>query len=116
MVNESDLLTFSQASSVIPGHPSPSTLWRWHVRGVSGIRLRTICVGSRRFVSRQALNEFIDSCTKARDALCSESQPDGQPKDRSEEVKQSLRDAGLFPPRKRGRPKNQEPVIAGASG
>jgi hypothetical protein len=45
---------------------SASTLWRWHTRGLAGIRLEVIYIGERRCTSREALQRFFTSVTEAR--------------------------------------------------
>lgn len=36
-----------------------STVWRWCLKGVRGRRLRSVCVGGRRFVFTDDLEDFI---------------------------------------------------------
>ena len=62
-----DLLTFPQASREIAGRPHVSTIHRWRLNGVRGVRLETVLVGGRRFVSRDALDKFIAQTTAAAD-------------------------------------------------
>jgi hypothetical protein len=62
-----DLLPLNQAARVLPGRPHISTLWRWHRRGIRGIRLETAVVGGTRYTSRQALQRFVDRTTAAAD-------------------------------------------------
>jgi hypothetical protein len=45
--------------------PSPVSLWRWHSRGVNGIRLDTVVVGGRRFTTAEAFSEFVRLTTDA---------------------------------------------------
>lgn len=63
----SDLLTLAQAARTFPVRPSPSTLWRWRSRGIGGVRLETVMVGGRRYVSREALERFVGELTAARE-------------------------------------------------
>ena len=46
---------------------SAATAWRWHKRGVHGIRLETWLVGGRRATSIAAIYRFITATTAARD-------------------------------------------------
>ena len=62
-----DLLTFKRACQELPGRPHVSTIHRWRLSGVRGIRLQTVLVGGRRFVSRDALETFIAATTAAAD-------------------------------------------------
>ena len=41
---------------------SVSTVWRWTMRGLKGIRLETFTVGGRRYTSREAFDRFILRC------------------------------------------------------
>lgn len=51
--------------------PHVSTLWRWCLKGCKGMRLDSICIGGKRFVTAAAIDEFIDASTRR--------QPNGQP-------------------------------------
>ena len=64
VMNE-ELLALSAAAKVTPGRPHVSTLWRWHQRGIKGIRLETAIVGGRRFTTRGAIEQFIAATTAA---------------------------------------------------
>jgi len=57
------LLTFNQAAKLLPSgsRPSASTWWRWSQRGVKGQRLETVCIGGRRYTTREALARFTDA-------------------------------------------------------
>ena len=63
----SQLLSLREAAQLLPGRPHIATLHRWRLRGVKGIKLKTIKVGGRRFVSRESLEEFIAQTTEAAD-------------------------------------------------
>ena len=63
----SDLLTFPEASRELPGKPHVSTIHRWRLSGVRGIKLETKMIGGRRYVSRDSLNRFISQTTAAAD-------------------------------------------------
>ena len=52
------LLTLTQAAATLPSKPHASTIHRWRLRGVRGIRVETIMVGGRRYTSREALERF----------------------------------------------------------
>jgi hypothetical protein len=54
-----DLVPLSHASPLFPTAPHPTTLWRWAREGVGGVKLETIRVGGRRFVTRTAVDEFL---------------------------------------------------------
>ena len=55
-----ETLSLPQASRELPGRPNASTLWRWASRGLGGVKLETIRIGTRVFTSRQALTRFIE--------------------------------------------------------
>ncbi len=59
------LLTLEQAARFFPGRVAPSTIWRWHRKGVRGVRLETIVIGGKRFTSAQALERFAAASTAA---------------------------------------------------
>jgi len=55
-----EVLSLRQVCALLPGRPNLSTLHRWRTRGVRGVVLKTLLIGGRRFVSCQALQEFIE--------------------------------------------------------
>jgi hypothetical protein len=55
------LVRLSAAGRHLPGNPSLPTLWRWHSRGVRGVRLETVALGGRRYTSREALERFVSA-------------------------------------------------------
>jgi hypothetical protein len=63
----SQFLTMSQATRSLPGNVSICTLHRWRLNGVRGVKLVTVLIGGRRFVSRDELNLFIARTTAAAD-------------------------------------------------
>jgi hypothetical protein len=46
--------------------PHVSTLHRWCLKGCKGVRLDSICIGSKRFVTATAIERFIEASTAAR--------------------------------------------------
>ncbi len=66
-----DYLTLSQAANSLPGRPHLSTLHRWRLRGVRGVRLRTCLIGGRRFTTSGWLDEFIAATSAAADGQVS---------------------------------------------
>jgi hypothetical protein len=63
---DDNLLTLKQASNLLPGRPHISTIHRWRLRGVRGIKLSSVMIGGRRFTSRLAINSFIEQTTASR--------------------------------------------------
>ncbi len=61
----SDLIPLSALAGLLPGRRGkpvhPNTLSRWCLRGVRGVRLRSVTVGQQRFTSRAWLDEFLAS-------------------------------------------------------
>lgn len=66
-IKSEDVITFAEASRSLPGRPSLSTLWRWHARGIRGVKLETVVIGGIRYVSREALQRFADRLTEQSD-------------------------------------------------
>ena len=90
---DEELLSLGQAGrSEIPGKPNPSTLWRWHTRGVRGVKLETVVLGGRRWTSREAISRFAEASTRAAD---SHAVPAAAPADRSAVTRDKLVEAGL---------------------
>lgn len=66
-IKSESLVTLSVAANSLPGNPHPSTLQRWRVRGIHGVRLETVLVGGIRYTSDEALQRFIEATTAAAD-------------------------------------------------
>ncbi len=47
--------------------PHASTIWRWCLRGCKGIRLDSICIGGKRFVTAAALERFVTRTSEPQD-------------------------------------------------
>lgn len=61
------VLTLAEAAQRLPGRPHVSTLHRWRIRGVCGVRLCTTKVGGRRVVALSDLEDFLARVTAASD-------------------------------------------------
>lgn len=59
-----DTITLNEACKELPGNPHVSTLWRWKDRGVDGVKLETIKIGTKHFTSRQALTRFLEKTNR----------------------------------------------------
>lgn len=46
--------------------PHVSTLWRWCLKGCKGVKLESICIGGKRFVTAAAIEKFVEASTTAR--------------------------------------------------
>ena len=69
MINPSTehLITLKQAARQLPGNVHLSTLHRWRLRGVKGVKLDTLMLGGRRYTSVEALYRFFERTTRAAD-------------------------------------------------
>ncbi|QDU47370.1 hypothetical protein Mal52_58990 [Symmachiella dynata] len=62
-----DVFPVSEAPKHIPGRPSQASCWRWVLHGVGGIKLESILIGGKRFVSAEAVQRFCDRRTALAD-------------------------------------------------
>jgi hypothetical protein len=58
-IEKEQLRLLTKASADVPGNPHISTLIRWALRGLKGIKLETALVGGRRFTSVEAIQRFL---------------------------------------------------------
>jgi hypothetical protein len=87
------LLPFSDAT-VLPGHTrniSLSTLHRWRLRGVRGVKLQSCLIGGRRYTSREALERFFHATTAAANG---EPAPIRTPRQREKAIEQAEKELG----------------------
>lgn len=82
-----DLIPLAEAAKLLPGKPHISTLHRWRVRGVRGVKLPTLMCGGRRCVARSALFEFINATTAVRENSAPRATP--RSRNRSREVQRA---------------------------
>lgn len=82
-----DLIPLAEAAKLLPGKPHISTLHRWRVRGVRGVKLPTVMCGGRRCVARSAIFEFIYATTAVRENTASPATP--PTRNRSREVQRA---------------------------
>ncbi len=54
-----DLISPAAAARLLPSRPHASTVWRWHLRGIKGVRLKTLVVGGRRYTTAAFLEDFV---------------------------------------------------------
>jgi hypothetical protein len=54
-----NLESLCDAAKLLPHRPHVSTLHRWRLRGIRGVRLETCLIGGRRFTSREAIERFM---------------------------------------------------------
>ena len=67
MLETLDLIPFGKLSAYIPGRPNLSTLHRWRLRGIAGVKLPVIYCGGRVFVDPAALEKFFADVTAAKE-------------------------------------------------
>jgi hypothetical protein len=58
-------LTLEEARKRCPTRPNLSTIWRWAIRGVRGVKLETYIFAGRRLTSVEALERFQDRTNRA---------------------------------------------------
>jgi hypothetical protein len=94
-----ELLTFGQAARRARPKGSrpaaPSTIWRWHSKGIAGVRLETLCLGGTRYTSAEALQRFFDAVTQAREEQGPASNSTSELGTRSQHTERRLQDLGL---------------------
>lgn len=66
-LDSESLLTLQAAASWLPGRPHLSTLHRWRLRGVRGVKLDTCLIGGVRYTSKEAVQDFVASTTRQGD-------------------------------------------------
>lgn len=59
MMLTKDLIPIRESTPFFPGRPSPQTIWRWTVKGVRGVVLKSLVVGGVRYVHPDWIDEFI---------------------------------------------------------
>ena len=93
-LNCETLLTFGEASHHLPNRPHISTLHRWRLRGVHGVKLETVMVGGRRYTSKQALERFAVGTTAATGGSGKHPTPSSRQRDISV-AERELEEAGI---------------------
>jgi hypothetical protein len=86
------LIKFGKAPKAVPGRPHISTLHRWRLRGVRGVKLETCLVGGRRFTSIEAIDRFIAATTAAANG---EAPPTRTPSQRKRAIERAERELGI---------------------
>lgn len=64
ILSRGDLRPIAVLAAQLPDPPSSATLWRWHAIGISGVRLKTVRIGGRRYSSPDAFNAFVQAVTE----------------------------------------------------
>jgi hypothetical protein len=57
--------------------PNAATVWRWAIKGLRGVRLRTISLGRYRYTTEESLEQFITdtSLSEAANRTCNQASP-----------------------------------------
>lgn len=63
-IQSETLLTFAEAAKRLPGRPNLSTLHRWRLAGVRGVKLETCLIGGKRYCSVESLDRFVRRLTE----------------------------------------------------
>lgn len=88
-------IAVNKSPAHIPGRPHVSTVWRWVLYGVRGIRLETFVVGTQRFTTLEAIERFIAATTAKANG---EPPPNRTPRQRKRAIRaaeRELRQAGI---------------------
>ena len=88
-LQSTDLVLLSRLARNLPSKPSPATIWRWHARGVNGVKLKVIRIGGRLFTKQTYWDAFV----AAQNPPLAGTEAAGQ---RSEATAERLREAGLM--------------------
>jgi hypothetical protein len=64
-----ELFTLAEAARRLPSQPHVCTLWRWSLRGVRGVRLKTVVVGGRRYTTASFLSSFVAQLSDPRPVI-----------------------------------------------
>jgi Protein of unknown function (DUF1580) len=58
-MKQDELFPINKAEKLFPSRPALATRWRWINKGVRGVKLSTIRVGGRVFVTEQMVRAFL---------------------------------------------------------
>lgn len=88
-LSSEDIFPVSEAPQHIPGRPGKASVWRWVLTGVGGIKLESILIGGKRFVSAESIQRFCDRRTAVADGA----EPDAPtPRQREAEISSAERE------------------------
>lgn len=97
-INAEELISLKDVCQLLPRRrrgrkPSFSTVWRWALHGVRGVKLETLRVGSTLCTSREALQRFFDRLSESDGAAPPQQQPTYRtPAQRQRAVEQAERE------------------------
>ena len=86
-LNISELMPLATATHILPLQAGkrihPATLTRWYHRGLNGVRLRCVRVGSRIHTTRAWLEDFASQLAQLDDGVANERAATARPKPRT---------------------------------
>lgn len=85
ILSRGDLKPIAELATQLPDPPSAATLWRWHAIGISGVRLKTVRIGGRRYSTSEAIDKFIEDVTALPTRHQQESFPNGNSDEEGEQ-------------------------------
>ena len=94
-VTSETLLTFVEAARRQPHPVHVSTLHRWRLAGVKGVRLETCMYGGRRMTSLEAIKRFVSAVSAVTDG---QRPPTRTPRQRQRAIEQAERELGILVP------------------
>ena len=59
MLSKETLIPVTRAAQFCPGRPAGSTMCRWCIKGVKGVRLESLRIGGKRMTSGPAVKRFL---------------------------------------------------------
>ena len=88
-------ISLSRAAKSAPVPVHISTIYRWYMRGVRGIKLETAMAGGRRVTTLEALGRFFEGTTAAADGAPPPSRTAKQRRRAIDQANKTLADAGI---------------------
>lgn len=94
-IHKETLVTLSEAAALLPDRPHVSTLHRWRMNGVHGVKLETVWIGRKCYTSHEKLSLFIQASSAAADGAGITPALGDNQKRRLEKAKRELAAAGI---------------------
>lgn len=98
-VQSEEVVSIREATGHVPKRNGKkvavSTVWRWAMRGVRGIRLETIVIGGTRRTSLEALQRFFENVTAAADGTAPRARTSRQREAQMRAAERELESAGI---------------------
>ena len=94
-IRTENTVKLSKAGNKFPSRPHPSTMWRWYMKGIRGVRLETFLCGGQRYTSTEAIERFIEGTTAAADGKPPPDRTSSQREKAIAQAEQELKDAGI---------------------